>query len=53
MQRLSDPEQDQKLYAFKQLKQEIQGATSTMTSVPKPLKFLSPHYNQIKDTYTN
>ena len=34
-----------------QLKIEISGATKTMTSVPKPLKFLSPHYAAIKASY--
>jgi 26S proteasome regulatory subunit N1 len=33
--------------ALKQIKQEISGATRTMTSVPKPLKFLSPHYKTL------
>lgn len=34
--------------ALDQLKIEISGATKTMTSVPKPLKFLSPSYATIK-----
>ncbi|KAJ3410476.1 proteasome regulatory particle base subunit [Chytridiales sp. JEL 0842] len=29
----------------------IRTATSSMTSVPKPLKFLRPHYATLKDTY--
>eukprot|EP01147_Barroeca_monosierra_P010763 gene10763-2850_t len=30
------------------LRSEIKSATSSMTSVPKPLKFLRPHYQRIK-----
>jgi 26S proteasome regulatory subunit N1 len=29
-------------------RQEIRSATSSMTSVPKPLKFLRPHYGTLK-----
>lgn len=31
--------------------QEIRMATSSMTSVPKPLKFLRPHYGTLKGFY--
>jgi 26S proteasome regulatory subunit N1 len=51
VERLSDKDQAQVVYAMEQLKQEISGATKTMTSVPKPLKFLSPHYAAIKAAY--
>lgn len=30
------------------LRQEIRASTSSMTSVPKPLKFLRPHYGTLK-----
>lgn len=30
---------------------EIRSATSSMTSVPKPLKFLRPHYDSLKEVY--
>lgn len=30
---------------------ELRSATSSMTSVPKPLKFLRPHYNDLKELY--
>jgi 26S proteasome regulatory subunit N1 len=30
---------------------QIRTATSSMTSVPKPLKFLRPHYDRIKAIY--
>lgn len=31
---------------------ELRNATSSMTSVPKPLKFLRPHYSVLKDFHT-
>ena len=34
------------------LKNEIRSATASMTSVPKPLKFLKAHYDNIKKFYT-
>lgn len=36
--------------ALNTLKTEIRSATSSMTSVPKPLKFLRAHYPALKDT---
>lgn len=32
-------------------RQEIRSATSSMTSVPKPLKFLRPHYGTLKSYF--
>lgn len=32
-------------------RQEIRTATSSMTSVPKPLKFLRPHYGTLQAQY--
>eukprot|EP00903_Cladosiphon_okamuranus_P015551 g14356.t1 len=37
--------------ALKHLSSEIRSATTSMTSVPKPLKFLRPHYAQLKKSY--
>lgn len=37
--------------ALNSLKTSIRTATSSMTSVPKPLKFLRPHYDRIKTTF--
>jgi hypothetical protein len=34
--------------ALEHLRTEIRAATSSMTSVPKPLKFLRPHYATLK-----
>ncbi|PWN27804.1 putative RPN1-26S proteasome regulatory subunit [Jaminaea rosea] len=45
-------EGDKKLYkpALESLRTLIRTSTSSMTSVPKPLKFLRPHYNDLKKT---
>jgi 26S proteasome regulatory subunit N1 len=37
--------------ALNHLVTEIKSATSSMTSVPKPLKFLRPHYDALKVVY--
>jgi hypothetical protein len=37
--------------ALETLKTEIKSATSSMTAVPKPLKFLRPHYDLLKSVY--
>jgi 26S proteasome regulatory subunit N1 len=49
--RLRDPEEAQRLHALSEIKKDVSGATSSMTSVPKPLKFLSKHYAGLKDIY--
>ncbi|KAF3507950.1 hypothetical protein F2Q69_00003444 [Brassica cretica] len=35
------------------MRQEICASTSSMTSVPKPLKFLRPHYGTLKEFHKN
>uniref|UniRef100_A0AC35GR31 RPN1 N-terminal domain-containing protein n=1 Tax=Panagrolaimus sp. PS1159 TaxID=55785 RepID=A0AC35GR31_9BILA len=35
------------------LKSIIRSSTTSMTSVPKPLKFLRPHYPKLKDLHTS
>ena len=37
--------------ALDHLVSEIRSSTSSMTSVPKPLKFLKPHYDSLKAVY--
>ena len=37
--------------ALETMRKEIRSATSTMTSVPKPLKFLRPHYDTLVNFY--
>ena len=46
-------ESNQKLYkpALESLRTQIRASTTSMTSVPKPLKFLRPHYDTIKEVY--
>uniref|UniRef100_A0A0L8GBA9 26S proteasome non-ATPase regulatory subunit 2 n=1 Tax=Octopus bimaculoides TaxID=37653 RepID=A0A0L8GBA9_OCTBM len=46
-------ESDQKHYrqALECLRTEIRASTTSMTSVPKPLKFLRPHYGSLKKAY--
>ena len=34
------------------IKTEVAGATSSMTAVPKPLKFLTSLYPKLTETYT-
>ena len=51
VERLTDREKIQRVNALDQLKIEVTGATSTMTSVPKPLKFLCPKYAEIKAAF--
>ena len=33
------------------IKTEVAGATSSMTSVPKPLKFMTPLYGKLTECY--
>lgn len=53
LQRLEEP--NTKLYdpALESLKTLIKSSTTSMTSVPKPLKFLRPQYGRIKAIYDN
>lgn len=44
---------DLRLNAFEMIKKEITSATSSMTSIPRPLKFLRAHYKEIKDFRNN
>jgi 26S proteasome regulatory subunit N1 len=46
---LYDKDSDLRLNAYNMIKNEINTATSSMTSIPRPLKFLRPHYEAIKE----
>lgn len=48
-------ETDTSLYrpALEELRRQIRSSTTSMTSVPKPLKFLRPHYAKLKEIYQN
>jgi 26S proteasome regulatory subunit N1 len=48
VERVQDPEEGIRRIALEQLKKEIRSSTSSMTSVPKPLKFLRSHYETLK-----
>jgi len=51
VQRCADPEPELRRAALESMTTEIRTATSSMTSVPKPLKFLRPHYGTLKETH--
>lgn len=46
-------ENDHRLYlpALQALSNHIKASTTSMTSVPKPLKFMKPHYDTMKQVY--
>lgn len=48
-------ETDSSLYkpALDQIKEFIKTSTSSMTAVPKPLKFLRPHYESLEKQYAS
>ncbi|OAY34004.1 hypothetical protein MANES_13G142400v8 [Manihot esculenta] len=48
---VQDPDPGLQKVALESMRQEIQTSTSSMTSVPKPLKFLRPHYETLKSYY--
>lgn len=49
--RLSDFDAAQREFALTEIVKEIQGATTTITSVPKPLKFMSESYHKLVSIY--
>lgn len=49
--RLSESDESLHKQALDHLITEIRTSTSSMTSVPKPLKFLRPHYDTLKAVY--
>ena len=49
VERLGDRDVEQRTFALSELKTEISSSTSSITSVPKPLKFLSPLYDKLKE----
>ena len=42
---------EKQMAAVKGLSAEVQTATTSMTSIPKPLKFIHPHYAKIIEFY--
>ncbi|CAK7322712.1 unnamed protein product [Dovyalis caffra] len=51
VERVQDPEPGIQKLALENMRQEIRTSTSSMTSVPKPLKFLRSHYGTLKSYY--
>eukprot|EP00250_Pteridium_aquilinum_P033849 c6479_g1_i1 orf=630-3299(-) len=51
VERAQDSDPGVQKLALESMRQEIRTATSSMTSVPKPLKFLRPHYGTLKKFY--
>ncbi|GAV74064.1 PC_rep domain-containing protein [Cephalotus follicularis] len=51
VERVQDPDPGLQKIALESMRQEIRTSTSSMTSVPKPLKFLRPHYGTLKNYY--
>jgi 26S proteasome regulatory subunit N1 len=51
VERLSDTESGIRNNALEMIKTEVAGATSSMSSVPKPLKFMTPLYEKLTETY--
>ncbi|KAJ9170913.1 hypothetical protein P3X46_018975 [Hevea brasiliensis] len=51
VERVQDPDPGLQKVALESMRQEIRTSTSSMTSVPKPLKFLRPHYGTLKSYY--
>ncbi|GAM20101.1 hypothetical protein SAMD00019534_032760 [Acytostelium subglobosum LB1] len=51
VERTKDSNAEIVLASLESLKGEIKSSTSSMTSVPKPLKFLRAHYNTMVETY--
>ncbi|KAL5988477.1 26S proteasome non-ATPase regulatory subunit 2 A [Asimina triloba] len=51
VERIQDPDLGVQKLALESLRQEIRTSTSSMTSVPKPLKFIRPHYGTLKAFY--
>ncbi|RLV93004.1 26S proteasome regulatory subunit RPN1 [Spathaspora sp. JA1] len=54
VERLNEPNQSVELYDkyLQSLKTFIKDSTTSMTAVPKPLKFLRPHYPLLTELYT-
>ncbi|KAK6785144.1 hypothetical protein RDI58_018599 [Solanum bulbocastanum] len=51
VERAQDADPGLQKVALESMRQEIRTSTSSMTSVPKPLKFLRPHYGTLKGYY--
>ncbi|CAI2352032.1 unnamed protein product [Caenorhabditis sp. 36 PRJEB53466] len=52
VQRLSEPEANLYKPSLETMRSLIRASTTSMTSVPKPLKFMRPHYAKMKEIFT-
>jgi len=50
---LFDKDPTIQLNSYNLIKSEITTSTTSMTSIPKPLKFMIPHFNALRDFYLN
>lgn len=53
VERLQETNQDLYLPSLEAMAKLIRASTTSMTSVPKPLKFMRPHYEKMKEIHTN
>eukprot|EP00794_Sanderia_malayensis_P017065 gene17065-18785_t len=53
VERLVEPDTSLHMPALESLRTQIRASTSSMTSVPKPLKFLRSHLETLKNLYNN
>ena len=51
MERLGDKDANLRKQALDMIKDEVAGATSSMSSIPKPLKFMVPMYDKLKEQF--
>ncbi|ESO00542.1 hypothetical protein HELRODRAFT_113093 [Helobdella robusta] len=51
VERLTEPDQSLYRASLESLRTLIRSSTTSMTSVPKPLKFLKPHFETLKSVY--
>lgn len=51
--RTMDHDEGVQKLALETIRSEIRSATASMTSVPKPLKFLRPHFGPLRKYYSN
>jgi 26S proteasome regulatory subunit N1 len=51
VERLADKDVGLRKNALQMIKDEVAGATASMTSVPKPLKFMTPLYGKLKEAF--
>lgn len=53
VERMEDTDPQIVIRSVQMMKDEIKSASGTMTSIPKPFKFLQPHYAKIKEVFEN